>query len=149
MAYGRHLSGVDPNDPCFWSRTPKFFTMDRARLRSCSRGGRSIRGCFFFFLWIIAYYYYYLAFRRHSAMIQPHGSTWITLDHKTYFSTMNYDPTVLTFWIIYHSALVGYAGSFFVSCKMKQLATIEKRQRQKPHRVSPIGLMPADSTRRT
>ena len=25
MALGRHLSGVDPNDPCFWSKSPKFF----------------------------------------------------------------------------------------------------------------------------
>ena len=58
--------------------------------------GREVAPCeyWFFFIWIITYYYYYLAFRRHSAMIQPHGSRWINLDHKTYFSTRFYDPNV-------------------------------------------------------
>ena len=64
------------------------------RRRSCSGGWSLHTRLFFFFLWIITYYYYYLAFRRHSAMIQPHGSRWINLDHKTYFSTRNYDPNV-------------------------------------------------------
>ena len=94
MASGRHLSGGDPNDPCFWSKSPKFFGLDRARRRSWS-AGRSLHVSFdFFFLWIITYYYYYLASRRHSVMIQPHGSRWINLDHKTYFSTRFYDPNV-------------------------------------------------------
>ena len=49
MALGRHLSGVDPNDPCFWSRTPKFFVIDRARLRSCSGVVAPYEVVFFFF----------------------------------------------------------------------------------------------------
>lgn len=114
MASGRHSSGVDPNDPCFWSKSPKFFVTVPARRRSWS-GGRSLHVSIdFFFLWIITYYYYYLASRRHSAMIQPHGSRWINLDHKTYFSTRFYDPNVTdnicpcnhgSSWIIGHKPL--------------------------------------------
>ena len=107
MALGRHLSGVDPNDPCFWSRTPKFFVIDRAASARVRAGWSLHVSIDFFFLWIIAYYYYYLASRRHSAMIQPHGSTWISLDHKTYFSTRFYDPNVLTCWIIKHTLALG------------------------------------------
>ena len=89
----------------FLEQKPKIFS---CRRRSWS-GGRSLHVSIdFFFLWIITYYYYYLASRRHSVMIQPHGSRWISLDHKTYFSTRFYDPNVLTFWIIYHTAALGF-----------------------------------------
>jgi len=130
----------------FLEQNPKIF---RACLRSCSGGRLFHVSIDFFFLWIIAYYYYYLAFRRHSAMIHPHGSTWINMDHKTYFSTMNYDPNVLTFWIIKPSASVWYTGSFpdrfrivsghfsvmlnrfLVSTQRNRCVETKKRQRQK------------------
>ena len=33
MALGRHLSGVDPNDPCFWSKSTNIFRAASARVR--------------------------------------------------------------------------------------------------------------------
>ena len=49
MASRRHSSGVDPNDPCFWSKSPNIFRDAYVRVNVRGRaGGRSMRVVFFF-----------------------------------------------------------------------------------------------------
>ena len=91
------LNGVGTPFIRRWSKWSMFLEQNPKIFRAAARvrAGWSLHVSFdFFFLWIITYYYYYLASRRHSVMIQPHGSRWINLDHKTYFSTRFYDPNV-------------------------------------------------------
>ena len=81
MASGRHSSGVDPNDPCFWSKSPKFFRDAYVRINVRGRaGGRSMWVLIFFLygsLLIIIIIWRSDAIQQWSNPMDHDGSTWI------------------------------------------------------------------------